>query len=55
MAYVKAIGSRPCVALACISPRIWDAPESYNSLARLAVQVYHPPIPNRLTLQGACL
>jgi hypothetical protein len=28
MAYVKVIGSRPCVALVCLSPRIWDTPQN---------------------------
>jgi hypothetical protein len=41
MVYVKAIGSRPCVALVCISLRIWDAPQYTLNLPKLRDRLYH--------------
>jgi hypothetical protein len=41
MAYVKAIGSRPCVVLVCISPRIWDVPEGDDKLAQVVISLYN--------------
>jgi hypothetical protein len=43
MAYVKAIGSRPCVALVCILPRIWDAPTSAVYFDKMRPSCYDYP------------